>query len=126
MTTFDAGSGEVCLIRRVRTNTPLQALITLNDPSFVEASGGLATQMRKQGLQYGFRRLLTRPPTDHEVERLQLLYEQAQSDFSRNLAAAANLAQSAGLDRLGADADLAAWITVANVLLNLDETLTKP
>ena len=48
MTTFDAGSGEVCLIRRVRTNTPLQALITLNDPSFVEASGGLATQMRKQ------------------------------------------------------------------------------
>lgn len=125
MTTFDAGSGEVCLVRRVRTNTPLQALITLNDPSFVEAAGGLATRMRQNGLSYGFRLLLSRPPSDRELERLQSLFDSAQREFAADLAAAANLAESAGLDRITADADLAAWITVANVLLNLDETLTK-
>jgi hypothetical protein len=125
MTTFDAGSGEVCLVRRVRTNTPLQALITLNDPSFVEAAGGLATRMRQNGLSYGFRLLLSRPPSDRELERLQSLFDSAQREFAADLAAAANLAESAGLNRITADADLAAWITVANVLLNLDETLTK-
>ncbi|MCG8649019.1 MAG: PSD1 and planctomycete cytochrome C domain-containing protein [Pirellulales bacterium] len=126
MTTFDAGSGEVCLIRRVRTNTPLQALITLNDPAFIEAAGALALRLRDGGIQHGFRRVLTRPATPEEVSRLEVLFESTRNEYARDLAAAANLAQSAGLPRISSNADLAAWITVANVLLNLDETLTKP
>ncbi len=126
MTTFDAGSGEVCLVRRVRTNTPLQALITLNDPAYLEAAGALALRMKQQGLEHGFRRLLTRSPTERELQRLENLFCETRLEFQSDLAAAANLAESAGLDRLSATADLAAWVTVANVLLNLDETLTKP
>ena len=126
MTTFDAGSGEFCLPRRVRTNIPLQALITLNDPAYFEAAGALALQMKQHGLDDGFRRLLTRPPSDHERDRLTRLREQTVAEFRSDLAAAARLAESAGLDRLTADHELAAWVTVANVLLNLDETLTKP
>lgn len=126
MTTFDAGSGEVCLVRRVRTNTPLQALITLNDPSYFEAAGALALRMRTKGLEFGFRSLLTRKPTDAEADRLRSLFDEVKADFEDDLAAAASLAESAGLDRATADAELAAWVTLANVLLNLDETVTKP
>lgn len=126
MTTFDAGSGEVCLVRRVRTNTPLQALITLNDPSYFEAAGALGVLMREKGLEYGFRRVLIRRPSDQELIRLQTLYDEVRGDFDQDLAAAANLAESAGLDRVNADAELAAWVTLANVLLNLDEAVTKP
>ncbi len=126
MTTFDAGSGEYCLVRRVRTNTPLQALVTLNDPAYLEAAGALALRLKTDGLQQAFRRVLTRPPTSRETDRIEELFTQAETEFQSDLADAANLVQSAGLDRIQSDANLAAWITVANVLLNLDETVTKP
>ena len=66
MITFDAGSGEVCQIRRVRTNTPLQALVTLNDTAFLEAAGALAARMEdvegtlEQRIAHGFRLVLIR------------------------------------------------------------------
>jgi len=127
MTTFDAGSGEVCIIRRVRTNTPLQALVTLNDPAFVEAAGALAQRMDQvegnleDKINQGFRLVLTRPPAEQETARLVALYESMNQDFAGDKEAAAALVKSAGLE----DGD-AALIAVANVLLNLDETLMKP
>lgn len=122
MTTFDAGSGEVCQIRRVRTNTPLQALVTLNDTAFVEAAGALAKKMESLGgdlrskLTSGFRTVLIRRPTDFEIDRLIDLY-----DSLRDSLDGAALLKAAG--RETGDVQL---IAVANVLLNLDETMTKP
>ena len=119
LTTFDAGSGEVCQIRRIRTNTPLQALITLNDTSFLEAAGALSKRMKN--LEHGFRLVLIRPPSSKELARLQTLHATMKEHYSGNPESAQELLKSAGLG----DGD-AAMVAVANVLLNLDETLTKP
>ena len=123
MITFDAGSGEVCQIRRIRTNTPLQALITLNDEAYMEASGALAALMRTssdelaQQITFGFRRILTRPPDSEELERLIKLYHQLKPEFSD---------QTAFLSSAKLDEGDPAMIALASVLLNLDETLMKP
>ncbi|MCL4191353.1 MAG: DUF1553 domain-containing protein, partial [Thermoguttaceae bacterium] len=129
MTTFDAPNREICTVRRPRTNTPLQALVTLNDPVYVEAAQGLARRMIRDGgsqaadrIGYGFRRCVARPPSDAEVERLAQLYEEARQRF----AAAPEQAEKMATVPLGLAAefdavDLAAWTVVANVLLNLDE-----
>ena len=119
MTTFDAGTGEVCQIRRVRTNTPLQALVTLNDTVFLEAAGALSKRM--EDLEHGFRLVLIRSPEPFELERLEKLKETMEVHYRRDPEAARELVASAGL----AEGD-AALIAVANVLLNLDETLMKP
>jgi hypothetical protein len=119
MLTFDAGSGEVCQIRRVRTNTPLQALVTLNDPAFVEAAGALSKRMTS--VEHGFRLVLTRPPSDAERDRLTALHKTLQADFAAQPDEAKALLKSAGLP----DGD-AAMVALANVLLNLDETVMKP
>lgn len=127
MITFDAGSGEVCQIRRVRTNTPLQALVTLNDPAYVEAAGALARRMNEaegatsDKIQRGFRLVLMRPPNVDEALRLVALYETLATDYAKDSAAAEKLVKAASLE-----AGDAAMIAVANVLLNLDETLMKP
>ena len=123
MTTFDSGSGEVCLIRRVRTNTPLQALVTLNDTAFVEAAGALAVRMEnsadtlRQQIANGFRYVLVRHAEPAELDRLTALYESLKDD----LADGKSLLKSAGL--ASGDPRL---VAVANVLLNLDESLIKP
>ena len=123
MITFDAGSGEVCQIRRIRTNTPLQALITLNDEAYMEASGALAALMQKssdelaQQITFGFRRILTRPPDSEELERLIKLYHQLKPEFPKKQ----DFLSSAKLE----EGD-PAMIALASVLLNLDETLMKP
>lgn len=127
MMTFDAGSGEVCQIRRVRTNTPLQALVTLNDPAFVEAAGALSQRMDEvdgpmaEKIRRGFRLTLIRPPIENETSLLVGLYESLATDFANDQEAATRLVEAAKLE-----AGDAALISVANVLLNLDETLTKP
>lgn len=127
MITFDAGSGEVCQIRRVRTNTPLQALVMLNDPAFIEAAGSLAGRMAKvegglaEKLNRGFRLTLTRNPRAEETSTLVGLYESLIAQYENDKESASKLSKVAGLE----DGD-AAMIAVANVLLNLDETLTKP
>ena len=119
MLTFDSGSGEVCQIRRVRTNTPLQALVTLNDPAFVEAAGALSKRMKS--IEHGFRLVLVRVPTEAELKRLSALYSTLDDDFKNDPQSARDLLESARLE----DGD-AAMVAVASVLLNLDETLMKP
>ncbi len=134
MATFDAPNREVCTVRRVRTNTPLQALVTLNDPVNVEAAQALARRLLKNGgttiadrVRYGFRLALSRPPYEKEQRRLTELYERSLARFSQN----ADDAKRMATDPLGpveneADiAELAAWTVVGNVLLNLDETVMK-
>jgi hypothetical protein len=131
---FDAPSREVCTDRRARTNTPLQALATLNDHAFVECSAALARRMLaepKKGdaerATYGFRLCVSRKPSDAELSLLLDLYRENLAKYRKDVAAAKALA-TAGLPDIpkGVDpAELAAWTVVANVLLNLDETITK-
>jgi Protein of unknown function (DUF1553)/Protein of unknown function (DUF1549)/Planctomycete cytochrome C/NedA-like, galactose-binding domain len=134
MTTFDAPSREVCTVRRIRTNTPLQALVTLNDPVYVEAAQALARRLVSKGgatvkerAAYGFRLCLSRPPADRELSRLAGLYEQALARFRKAPADAMKLATDPlGPAPKGMDmAELAAWTVVGNVLMNLDEFLAR-
>ena len=119
--TFDAPSRELCVSRRIRTNTPLQALVTLNDPVFVEASEALAERMVQEGgettasqIQYGFKRALMRPPNEARLKYLLEFYESTKEKYR----AANSDAEEAFLERQ-------AMINVANVLLNLDEVVMK-
>ena len=91
LTTFDAPSGETCTIRRIRTNTPLQALVTLNDPTLMEAAQSLAARARADAssqpesiLDRMFRLVLVRPPAPAESERLLALHDQAARDLEKS------------------------------------------
>jgi hypothetical protein len=133
MVTFDAPSREACTLRRIRTNTPLQALVTLNDPVYVEAAQALARKTVGQGttteerVTFAFRTCLSRPPTDKELSRLVKLFVEAKTTYTKDAKKAEALATDPiGPLPKGADAaDLAAWTTVCNVLLNLDEMLMR-
>jgi hypothetical protein len=133
MLTFDAPNREVCTLRRARTNTPLQALTTLNDPVYVEAAQALARRMVAEGktpeekVKHGIRLCLTRPATDREVTRLVQLYNEAKADFAKDAERAKQFATNPlGMPPAGTDLpDLAAWTMVANVLLNLDEMFMR-
>ncbi|MFN9720933.1 MAG: DUF1553 domain-containing protein, partial [Planctomycetota bacterium] len=133
MTTFDGGSGEVCQIRRIRTNTPLQALVTLNDPAFLEAAGALAAYMTDahedsdERLRSGMRRALIRPISDHELQPLVQLKSEVIQTFEAKPAQAAELIATSRArcpDRMS-PAEFASWIVVANTILNLDEFLVR-
>jgi hypothetical protein len=134
MTTFDAPSRETCSLRRFRTNTPLQAFVTMNDPVFVEASQALARRiLREEGgtpaerAAFGLRLCLVRPPTSDQIAALVALFESELAHYRADPAAATKLATDPlgplpdGLDA----AEAAAWTVVANVLLNLDGVLMK-
>lgn len=133
MVTFDAPSREVCTLRRNRSNTPLQALVTLNDPVYLEAAQGLARRMFQAAsstegrLRQGYRIVLARQPSRAELDELGQLQRDLVEEFSRDPVKATVFAN----EPLGrpsfevAPAELAAWTAVANVLLNLDETLMK-
>jgi len=133
MATFDAPNREVCTLRRDRTNTPLQALVTLNDPVYLEAAQALARRVvgggtdPEQRVAFAFRACLSRPPSDVEVKRMVKLYEQSLVDFLNDEAAAKKMAtEPIGAAPEGANvAELAAWTVVSNVLLNLDEMFMK-
>ncbi len=127
---FDATSRESCTIRRIRTNTPLQALNTLNDLALIEAARALGERMRNEGgktleaqLTYGFRRVLTRYPSAQETNRLIRLYQLQKDRYQKEPERAVKLTLASLNDP--ALADKAAWTLVANVLLNLDEALTN-
>jgi hypothetical protein len=132
--TFDAPSREAICTRRIPTNTPLQSLTLLNDPVFLDAARGLARRILleapadlRAGVTHGFRLCLARRPDARELDRLAELFDQEFRHFSRDLQAAKELA-SKGDVAAPQDVDIArfaAWTVVANVLLNLDETLTK-
>jgi hypothetical protein len=134
MATFDAPSREICSVRRIRTNTPLQAFVTLNDPVYLEAAQALARRMVREGgatpyecAQYGLYLCLGRPARAEQVNQLVALFESERSHYRADPKAALALASDplgplpAGMEA----ADLAAWTVVANVLLNLDGVLTK-
>jgi hypothetical protein len=137
MATFDAPSREVCTVRRPRTNTPLQALVTLNDPVYVEAAQALARRMVREGgstdperAVRGFRLVLARQPTAAEIARLVRLHDDALAGFKNDPDDAKKMATDP-LGPVPADLtvvldDLAAWTVVANVILNLDETFMCP
>jgi mono/diheme cytochrome c family protein len=137
MMAFDATSRELCTVRRIRTNTPLAALVTLNDPAFVEAAQALAQLTLTEGgtdlanqITYIFRRCLARMPRSEERQRIAELYHAALAHYRQQPAAARKMAGtaegSADVEQESHNAKvLAAWTVIGNMLLNLDETLTK-
>lgn len=136
MATFDAPSREVCTLRRDTTNTPLQALVTLNDPGFVEAAQALARRVvlvdvadgsDTVRIQYAFRACTSRPADQRELAALERLLNEAKSQLAQQPEEAKKLAtEPIGSLPEGASAvELAAWTAVCNVLLNLDEVLMK-
>jgi hypothetical protein len=134
MTTFDATSRNVCTVSRPRTNTPLQALVTLNDPVFVESAQALARRMLKEGgetpeskLRFAFVVAISRPPAEGETKRLVKLFQETRERLKDKPAEATALAtEPAGpLPKEIQPVDAAAWTVVANVILNLDEIFSK-
>ena len=130
MMTFDATSREFCTVRRIRTNTPLQSLTLLNDDAAMEMARALAKRMfleiegdTKTRLQYGFRLCTGRHAKPAELDRLAALYDQQLANYKASPKTADQLLK--GENRELPAPELAAWTLVANVLLNLDETLTK-
>jgi len=129
-TTFDSGSGEVCQIRRIRTNTPLQALVSLNDPANLEAAGALALQMQAagaDGVQYGLRRALIRNVAPAELQPLIQLQRDVATQLNEHPERAAALLQAARLQlpQGASAAELGSWVVTASAILNLDEFLTR-
>jgi hypothetical protein len=134
MATFDAPSREVCALRRIRTNTPLQAFVTMNDPAFVEASQALARRILKEGgstpaerTAWALKLCLARPATQPQIDAVVALYESELAHYKADTAAAEKLAtEPLGKLPEGMNAaEAAAWTVVANVLLNMDGVLMK-
>jgi len=129
--TFDATSREHTTVRRVRTNTPLQALTTLNDEAYFEAARALAARVLKEAsptdatrATYAFRLVATRTPKGTEIDRILSSYQRQLEKFRNDRAAAAQTIKGYEVANVDA-AEQAAWTLVANALLNLDEALTK-
>jgi Protein of unknown function (DUF1553)/Protein of unknown function (DUF1549)/Planctomycete cytochrome C len=135
--TFDAPNGDFSCVRRARSNTPLQALTSLNEPLFIECARALALKILWKGgsdeherLTYAFRRCLSRPPSADETAVLLALLDKEtkhfRSDESSGLAFAVTNGKTAPSLPAGTTVDeLAGWTAVSRVLLNLDETITK-
>jgi hypothetical protein len=131
LVTYDAPSREFCTVRRVRTNTPLQALTSLNDPFFFDAARALARRMVNEGgnsaesrATYGFRLAVSREPTGAERDGILRFYRKQLDEYEQDPQAAAKTIGSENTADIPA-AQLAAWTMVANVLLNMDETISK-
>jgi hypothetical protein len=135
--TFDAPNGDFSCVRRARSNTPLQALTTLNEPLFLECARALALRILREGgtepahqLAYAFRRCLSRPPSNAEASTLLALYDKETKRFAGKETAAAEFTADdrkhpISLPSRATKEQLAAWTAVSRVLLNLDETITK-
>jgi len=135
MLMFDAPTRDLCSARRLRTNTPLQALVTLNDPVFVEAAQGLARRTLREApaeaadrVRHAFRLALARLPTHEELQVLLDVHADEQAHYSTRPDEALALATDPiGSAPAGSDVtQLAAWTVVAHVILNLDELLIRP
>jgi hypothetical protein len=133
LVTFDAPDRETCTVRRARTNTPLQALVLLNDPTYVEASRKLAERLIREAgtlddrLTLAFRLVLARRPTAREMEVLRQVHRDALARFRADAKAATeflSVGESPRDPKLD-PAELAAWSAVAGVVLNLDEAVTR-
>jgi hypothetical protein len=134
LSAFDVPTGETSCPRRVRSNTPLQALTTLNEATFVEAARAMALRVMKEGgaddrarAQYAFRLCTGRPPSTAELERL-LKFWQEQYDYFETRTSAAVEVAVLDTAKLPPDMNLhraAAWMMLSRAILNLDETITK-
>jgi mono/diheme cytochrome c family protein len=132
---FDAPNGDFSCVRRSRSNTPLQALVTLNEPMFVETARGLAAEALKNGgatdeqrLTYAFRRCVSRRPAEKEVAMLNAFLEKQRKRAAEGWFSAWDLTGFNGDKKLAGSttpAEFAAWTAVSRALLSLDETITK-
>jgi hypothetical protein len=129
--TFDTTSREFCTVRRVRTNTPLQALTLLNDPASFEAARALAKRMMAAGTTpharaaFGLKLVVSRVAAPPEVDRLIALYQAERGRYASRIDDAARVIGAEASASQAGPADAAAWTMVANALLNLDEAVTK-
>ncbi len=132
--TLDAPTREFCTAQRAKTSTPLQSLVLMNDPVFVEAARAFAQRILKEGgpdntsrLRLAWRLALARPPSEKEIAILAKTLETQLTTYTQDKAAATalvkvgDLAKPANTD----DSELAAWTAMGNVLLNLNETITN-
>jgi hypothetical protein len=135
--TFDVPNGDASCVRRQRSNSPLQALVSLNEPLFVECSQALARKTLAEGgktdqerITYAFRRALSRSPQPDELQELTSLLSKERQRFADGWVSAPEVAT--GTNAVPKDlpagttpTQLAAYTLVSRVLLNLDETITK-
>ncbi len=134
LATFDAPIRETCTSKRPETNTPLQALVLLNDPVYVEAARALGARIEREGgtsdetrLRFAFRLCTSREPKENELAVLKRVVDVERANFANDADSAAKLVhvgESPAADDLDPK-ELAAWSALANVLLNLDETLHR-
>jgi hypothetical protein len=132
---FDAPAREECLAQRPRSNTPLQSLVLMNDPTYVEAARVLATRMLEDGkktpetrIRWAFRRAVAREPDAEETSAIAKFYRRQLRRYTNDANAAKSLL-SVGEYPLNDGipvSELAAWTSVARVILNLHETITRP
>jgi hypothetical protein len=122
---FDAPSREFCIARRSPSDTPLQALTTLNDPAFLEAAQAMARRIMKEGgsnessrAAYGFRLATARKPGAQELDTLLSTFDKSLRHFQGDLKEAEAVSGKP-------EAEFAAWTMFSNIVLNLDEALTK-
>jgi hypothetical protein len=138
MATFDAPSREVCVLKRDRTNTPLQALVTLNDPVYIEAAQGLARRVLLHDVDQAaddtsklsrmFQLVLTRKPSDAEIQSMHKLLQASREDLKDRADQAMKLATEpiGKIPEQLSPQELASWVLIGNVLMNLDEFLMTP
>ncbi|MAX21245.1 MAG: hypothetical protein CMJ60_03595, partial [Planctomycetaceae bacterium] len=131
---FDAPSREFCTVNRPRTNTPLQALVLMNDPTYVEAARVFAQRILEEGgsttesrFVFAFRTAVAREPTLQEWQVLHQLYRQQYEIYEQDNEAAMKIISAGessvpeGLDQV----EHATWTALASIILNLDETVTR-
>jgi hypothetical protein len=132
--TFDAPDRAICTEQRSMTCTPLQALVTLNEKTFVEAARVFAARILREGgasseqrLQFACRTVLARPPSAREKRILTAVHHDMSATYQNDLKGALDLISTGESKRAENvnQLELVAWTAVANVLLNLDETITK-
>jgi hypothetical protein len=131
---FDASTREECVVERVRSNTPQQALVLLNDPTFVEAARTFAEQIIAHGgkttadkLSYAYRKALSRAPSRDESKLLSSLFDKHLKQYTEDEKAAEELLKT-GLresDTKAKNAELAAWTSITRVVFNLHEFITR-
>ncbi|MFO0012612.1 MAG: DUF1553 domain-containing protein [Planctomycetota bacterium] len=137
MSTFDAPNREVCVLKRDRTNTPLQALVTLNDPVYIEAAQGLARRVvihelpstsDEQRIERIFQHAISRMPSATETAALIRLLQESREEYATKVEQAKQFASDpiGPLPDKSDPVEMAAWTTLCNIILNLDEFLMTP
>ncbi|MGA0559426.1 DUF1553 domain-containing protein [Larkinella sp. VNQ87] len=133
MLNFDAAERHTCIVKRQKTSTPLQALVTLNDPQFVEAARVLAQRAKGLGLgderliEYVFKAVTSRPVRPAETALMKQLYAEELADFKQNPKRATELL-SVGEYPIAKEipaSELAAWTVVTSTIMNVDEAIIK-